>query len=348
MLRFGRVFRAVIILGQVIVLYLLAVALMPGLSAKPQPIQPKRDQSDGESEDENRETCSFAVDGLAVSAWLYQPAAGEGPHPCIVMAHGLGGTKDGGLAPYAERFQEAGFAVLVFDYRHFGTSSGMPRQLLSVSKQLEDWAAAVDYARTRPEIDPDRIALWGTSFSGGHVVVTAAQDGRIACLSAQCPSMDGRANVLKLMRSAGPIDGLKAIVHGQRDLVRSWLRMSPHKIPIAGQPGTMALLTTEDAFDGYSALASETFVNEICARIVIRADKYRPLTRARQVRCPGLFQICEEDTLLDNRSTEETARNLDGQATVRRYPIGHFAIYEGVHFEHAISEQIAFFQENLS
>ena len=120
--------------------------------------------------------------------------------------------------------------------------------------------------------------------------------------------MDGRANVLKLMRSAGPLDGLKAVVHGQRDLVRSWLRMSPHKIPIAGQPGTMALLTTEDAFDGYSALASETFVNEICARIAIRVDKYRPLTRARQVRCPGLFQICEEDTLLDNRSTEETAR----------------------------------------
>ena len=119
-------------------LYLLAVALMPGIAAKPQPIKPKRDQLDGESEDENRETCSFAVYGLAVSAWLYLPNRGEGPHPCIVMAHGLGGTKDAGLAQYAERFQEAGFAVLVFDYRHFGKSSGMPRQLLSVPKQLED------------------------------------------------------------------------------------------------------------------------------------------------------------------------------------------------------------------
>jgi dipeptidyl aminopeptidase/acylaminoacyl peptidase len=75
--------------------------------------------------------------GDSLEAWLYLPG-GEGPHPVIVMAHGIGAVKAGGLAPFAERFRHEGFASLVLDYRHFGGSEGQPRELLSVPRQRED------------------------------------------------------------------------------------------------------------------------------------------------------------------------------------------------------------------
>src|SRR6478736_7100503 len=97
-------------------------------------------------------------------------ADSQGRRPCVVLAHGFAGTVDSGLLPYTERFAAAGLDALAFDYRHFGESAGEPRQLLSIPRQLEDYAAAVAHARSLPGVDPERIVLWGTSFSGGHVV----------------------------------------------------------------------------------------------------------------------------------------------------------------------------------
>ena len=82
-------------------------------------------------------------------------------------------------------------------------------------------------------------------------------------------------------------------MHAQRDLVRSWLGLSPHKLPIVGQPGTVALMTTPDAYAAFAELAPAGFVNEACARIAVRGDKYRPITYASRVRCPVLLQICD-------------------------------------------------------
>jgi fermentation-respiration switch protein FrsA (DUF1100 family) len=112
-------------------------------------------------------------------------AGAEGTRPCVVLAHGFGGTVDSGLLPYAERFAAAGLDALAFDYRHFGTSEGEPRQLLSIPAQLQDYACAIAFARTLPEVDPERIVVWGTSFSGGHVVAAAVADGRVAAAIAQ-------------------------------------------------------------------------------------------------------------------------------------------------------------------
>lgn len=84
------------------------------------------------------------------AAWLYLPE-GPGPHPAVVLEHGLGAVKEMRLDAYAERFTAAGYACLVFDHRHFGASGGQPRQLLSVSRQLADWKAAIGYVRGRPD-----------------------------------------------------------------------------------------------------------------------------------------------------------------------------------------------------
>ena len=136
-----------------------------------------------------RRDVEFSSNGVRCAAWLY-----EGGPACVVMAHGFGGVRVARLDAYAERFAAAGYSVLVFDYRNFGDSGGEPRQLLSVAMQLDDWRAAVAYARSLDGVDPDRIALWGTSFSGGHVMVIAAEDARIAAAISQNPFVDGAAH----------------------------------------------------------------------------------------------------------------------------------------------------------
>src|SRR3954468_15586392 len=107
-----------------------------------------------------------------VAAWLYRPG---GASACVVMGHGLTAVRDQRLPAYAERFAAAGLGVLLFDYRHFGASGGEPRQLLDIGRQLADWRAAVAYARGQFE----RVALFGSSFSGGHVLAIGATDSAI-------------------------------------------------------------------------------------------------------------------------------------------------------------------------
>jgi pimeloyl-ACP methyl ester carboxylesterase len=134
------------------------------------------------------------------------------------MAHGFGATRDASLAPYAERFVAAGLHVLLFDYRHFGASDGEPRQLVSVRRQLQDYAAAFEFARALRGVDPARVAVWGTSFSGGHALVTAATVPGVAAAICQCPMMDGLAAVRRILEYAGPVQLLRLTGHGLLDL----------------------------------------------------------------------------------------------------------------------------------
>lgn len=328
---------------------LLLVALLPGFEVPPQPLEraPRAEREETLPISQVRKDVRFLVKETELSAWLYLPGDQQAPFPCIVMGHGLGGTKDAGLEPYAIHFQNAGFAVLAFDYRYFGQSGGEPRQLIWIPSQLEDWSAAIALARGLPEIDPARIALWGTSLSGGHVIVSAAHDPTIRCISAQCPGVDGQALALESFKRMGIATSLRMVMHGQRDLVRSWLGLSPHKVPIVGKPGTIALMNTPDAFNAFRWLIPDGYVNEACARIIIRGDKYRPMKYAHRVRCPVLLQICDHDTVISLKSLEETAKILGELAEVKHYPLGHFDIYTGSGFEQSVRDQVAFFQKHL-
>lgn len=327
--------------------YLLFVALTPSMSVPAQPLertsQPTPDK-DAQQAGLRRDV-SFQVNGTSLSAWLYLPDDVSVPVPCVIMGNGFGGTKDMIMESYALRYQEAGFAALTFDYRHFGESEGQPRQLVMIRYQLEDYRGAVKYARSLREIDPARIALWGTSASGGYGIVIAAQDERIACVVAQCPGLDHRASEETFLERFGIGHILRLIVHAQRDIMRSRLGLPAHKIPIVGKPGTMAVFPNLDAYEGYSWLLSENFVNEVCARFILRSHGYDPLEHIRKVRCPVLIQICDHDSLAPIRA--EVQEELRKYAEVINYPIGHFDIYVGSHFEKSVSDQLAFFKKHL-
>src|ERR671920_1828167 len=148
----------------------------------------------------NRTDVEFNADGTTLRGWLYRPD-GDGAAPGVVMAHGFSATKEMYLDSFAEVFAQAGLAALVFDHRNFGASDGEPRQEIDPWAQVRDYRHAITYARTREEVDGDRIGIWGSSYSGGHVLVVGAIDRRVKCVVAQVPLISGHENSRRLVRS---------------------------------------------------------------------------------------------------------------------------------------------------
>jgi pimeloyl-ACP methyl ester carboxylesterase len=288
----------------------------------------------------------FDSHGTRCRAWHYTPGDAGTTRPCVVMAHGFGATRDAALEPYALRFAAAGMHVLLFDYRHFGASDGEPRQLLSVKKQLQDYAAAVACARSLPGVDAARVAVWGTSFSGDHALVTAARVPGIAAAVCQCPMMDGLAAVLGIVRYAGPGQLLRLTAHGLWDAVRAPFG-GAHYIPIVGRPGSLAVMSSPDAETGYLALCPPGFRCEVAARVALTVGLYRPVRYASRAQCPVLVQICEQDSVAPPAAAEKVVAALGAHGEAQRYPIGHFEPYLGAPFERSVADQLAFLRRHL-
>lgn len=277
------------------------------------------------------------------AAWLYLPTGVTSP-PVVILGHGLGGTRKMRLGAFAERFAQAGIAALAFTYRYFGDSGGQPRQLLSIKRQLADWDAAIAWVKTRWDLDSTRIALWGSSFGGGHSITVASRHPELKAAVAQCPFTDGLASALAL----GPISSLKLLPAVTRDYVSILLRRPPVTIPIAAPPGQLALMNAPDALPGYEALmpAATTFVNEAAARVVPTITAYRPGRAAKKINFPILFCISNTDTVTPAAQTLAYARTAP-HGEIKRYDAGHFDFYTGEAFEALVGDQVEFFARQL-
>jgi fermentation-respiration switch protein FrsA (DUF1100 family) len=291
-----------------------------------------------------RSDVSFDSGGARCAAWLYRPQAEDGPAPCVVMAHGFSAVRDQRLDAYAERFAAAGLACLVFDYPHFVDSEGEPRQLLDIRRQLADWQAAIDFARTCDGVDADRIALWGSSFSGGHVVEAAARDGRVAAVSSQVPFTDG----LSATRAAGFRSAVRLTAAALGDQLAALLRRPPRYLPAVGAPGSVAAMTAPEAEPGFSAMTppGSTWVNRYTPRAALRWTGYRPYAKLGKLGCPVLVIVGERDETTPAPPAIKAAERAPNAELVR-YPIGHFEIYLGDWFERAVSEQTGFLTRHL-
>lgn len=293
-----------------------------------------------------RSDVEFSSHGTVCRAWLYTPAAPNGA--AIIMAHGLGGTRDAGLEPFALEFANNGFTVVLFDYRHFGASDGEPRQLLSISRQLQDWRAAVSYTRSLPGVDAARIGLWGTSFSGGHVLTTAANDSSIAAASAQGPMVDGLAASLEMVNYAGVGRLARLAAYGSVDQLRGLLGLQPITVPLVAAPGEFAAMSSHDALSGYGAITPSGWRNEMSARLALYLATYRPITKARKLRCPILIQACTKDSVAPAAAAVKLARKAGPNVELKEYDIGHFDIYVGKDRERAVADQLSFFKRALA
>lgn len=279
------------------------------------------------------------------AGWLYPAAAGGGEQatPCLVMAHGFATAKEARLDAFAERFAAAGLTALVFDYRHFGLSSGKPPRLVDIGRQHADWQAAIAHARTLDRVDGERIALWGTSFSGGHVVWAAARDPRIAAVVSQVPHASGPTT----LAATGPRRGIWMTLQGLRDQLGA-IAGRTHEVPIVGPPGAMAIMTGDDAGSAYPALHPEDFelANRTPARILLRVGFHSPGRDAGRVRCPLLVIIAERDTITPPGPARKTAARAP-RGELLSFDGAHFDIYRGERFEWAVEWELDFLRRSL-
>ena len=299
-----------------------------------------------------RRDVEFPSAGETCAAWHLvgegDELAGEGGRPCVVMAHGIGGTKDSGLLPFAEAFADAGLDVVLFDYRGFGESGGELRQLAWPPRHHQDYAAATHFARGLDGIDPLRIVLWGTSWSGGHVVHVAAHDHEIAAVISQTPDFDGLRTLLQMAKYAGPMYLLRTTAHGLRDALGTLRRQPPHLIPVVAEPGEIATMSSEEAKPGYEAIAGPTWRNQVAARSVLYEALDRSITKMDQLACPILIQIAERDSVAPPEAARAAAWRAKGRVEVREYPCAHFDVYLGQWRERAIADQLHFLQRHLA
>jgi pimeloyl-ACP methyl ester carboxylesterase len=265
---------------------------------------------------------------------------------CVVMAHGFAATRDAGLLPFAEKFAEAGAEVLLFDYRGFGDSEGAERQHVSHWNHRRDYHAAVARARYLPEVDPERIVLWGSSYSGGHVLAVAARDGRVAAVISQGAAVDGLAATTEILRYAGPGQLARLSAHALYDAAGQALGRGPHMIPAIGAPGTLAPISAPGALAGYDSIKGPNYRNEMQARGVPGIMANRPIVAAGKLSCPLLLVLAEQDNIAPPAAVRKVARRSG--AEVLALPCGHFDIYTGEMFERSAAAQVHFLRRALA
>lgn len=289
------------------------------------------------------EQLDFASGGDRCAAWLTLPSS-PGPHPAVVLVHGLGATRDMMLPQYEQHFAAAGIAVLSFDYRFTGASGGQPRQRISISEQCRDVGAAIDFLKRHPRVDAGRIGLWGTSLGGMNVVRVAGSRNDIAAAVVQCPITHGPASA----RSVGIWGALRLTPAIVDDAVRALLRRERRYVPIVGQPGTDALVTVAGAEDGWRSTvpAGAAFDNRITAVDAALLITRSALRHAATVQAPLLVCVCDDETLMEPRYAEAVADRAP-RGIARHYASDHFAIYHPPLVRQVLDDQVAFLAEHL-
>ncbi|WP_067899782.1 alpha/beta hydrolase [Nocardia vaccinii] len=294
---------------------------------------------------------SFDSDGIDCDGWFFDPSPGgaferAAGHPAVVMAHGFGGTKDSGLAPFARALRDAGLAVLAFDYRGFGASGGVRRQRVSMVEQAQDYRAAIAAAGRQPGVDAARVIVWGVSMSGGHALTVAADRTDVCAVIAMVPLVSGAAagRLAYQQLGAGAIAG--STVTAVRSALSSRVGREAVMMPLVGRPGERAALTAEGYYESYLALAGPTWRNEVDAAVGLELGGYRVGRCASRIGAPVLTQIADFDRVAPPHAAAKVA--FTARAEVRHYPCDHFDVFPGqAWFEAAVAHQIRFLSRHL-
>ncbi|WP_280250255.1 alpha/beta hydrolase [Nocardia abscessus] len=273
----------------------------------------------------------------------YEPP-GSGNRAAVVLCPGFSGTQDTpALIAAAEAFAAAGYLAMTFDYRNFGVSEGEPRQLVDISGQIADIRAAITCALAQPDVDPERLVLWGTSLGGGHVVTVAAEDSRVAAVVAQVP-FNGFPRKVE-GRSAK--DTLSVLLAMARDRLRGALGRRPYYIPAVGGAGELAVMASPQAQQTIAAMESDTWSNRVAPRALFDMMRYKPSDHAPELRVPLLISLAEHDAETAGPQTAELAASAP-HSEVLSYPCSHFEIYRPDVREKVIADQTAFLDRTLA
>jgi len=282
----------------------------------------------------NRTDVEFNAEGTTLRGWLYRPD-GDGVSPGVVMAHGYSAVKEMYLDAFAEVFSAAGLACLVFDNRNFGASDGEPRYEIDPWAQIRDYRHAITYMQTLPGIDRDRIGVWGSSYSGAHVIVLGAIDKRIKCVVSQVPLISGSENARRLVRSDF-FPGLRAALDADREA--RYAGKEPGMIPVVAEdPLGAAVLPTPDSWKWFTETGNTrapSWHNEVTLRSVEMFLEYEPGGYISRVSpTPLLMVVAAGDVLTVSDLAIGAYEEAREPKKLVILPGGHFGAYTGPDFD---------------
>jgi fermentation-respiration switch protein FrsA (DUF1100 family) len=282
----------------------------------------------------NRTDVEFNAEGTTLRGWLYRPD-GDGVAPGVVMAHGFSAVKEMYLDAFAEVFSDAGLACLVFDNRNFGASDGEPRYEIDPWAQVRDYRHAITYMQTLPGIDRDRIGVWGSSYSGAHVIVLGAIDKRIKAVAAQVPLISGSENGRRLIRSDF-FPGVRAAFDADREA--RYAGKEPGMIPVVDQdPLAPSALPTPDSWKWFTETGNTrapSWHNAVTLRSVEMFLEYEPGTYISRVSpTPLLMVVAAGDILTVSDLAIDAYEQAREPKKLVILPGGHFDAYTGPDFE---------------
>ena len=275
-----------------------------------------------------RQDVVFPSQGVDLAGWLFTPDNDRGENrPAIVMAHGLSCVKEQGLEPFARCFAAAGFVVLVFDHRCFGTSGGEPRGRLFPLDQVEDYAAALTWLATRPRVDPERLGVWGTSFSGGVVLRLAVTDRRVRAVVAQVPSVVNAEN--SIFMNPGENGILTRLIHRAKSAPDTF-GSGEGTIPVTAGEGEIGVLTGPEPLAMYHS--PEWSVPSWRNRITVNSlEKIRDFDATMGIEdstpTPILMIAADRDIFIPPDLVRRALDRAGEPKELQILPCGHFDIY---------------------
>jgi cephalosporin-C deacetylase-like acetyl esterase len=286
-----------------------------------------------------------AHDGTTLRGWLYVPRSGDTPRPGIVMTHGFSATKEMALGSYADLFCASGLAVLVYDHRCLGASDGEPRQLVDPWAQARDYVAALDWLQAHDGIDPARLGLWGSSFSGGHALVVGAIDERVGAVVANVPFVgrpdEARADDAAFDRLA---KGVREHTHRSDDV------MGP--LPVVTESGMDgAVLPQTEAAEWFLDEGRRTgsrWQNRVLLPGGSSMGDFDPAVAVARLHTPTLLVLASEDRVAPTSDGLAAFELLPGTKELLVIEGHHFTPYAGEALAQSATAALAFYQAWLT
>ena len=294
---------------------------------------------------------SFISEGLKCAGWLFVPndlAVGN-KRPAIVMAHGFSGTKEMYLQFFAEVFCNAGFVVMVFDYRFLGGSEGEPRQQIIPHQQLEDYRNAISWVQQQAEVDAGQIGIWGSSYSGAHVLHLGAYDKRVKAVVSQVPLVDGFTNGRRLMRSDHFEDFRDALIADRRARYAGGPVNYAAVVALQGEPSVLSTVDCYPWFMETHKKYAPAWENRVTLESLEYFLEYRPQDCIELISPTPLMIIASrDDRVVPTDLTIAAFSKAHEPKALEIVPGGHFDAYtEGPGFDQASSAAAGWFKKHL-
>ena len=295
-----------------------------------------------------RKEVRFQSNGLGCAGWLFIPdgLTEKQKAPAVVMGHGLSAVKEQGLEPFAQRFCEEGFATLVFDYRCLGESEGDPRCQHFPLDMAEDFKNAVTWLSTQPEVDAERIGLWGTSYGGGLAVHAGTFDPRVKAVVAQAPSVLSPSD----RRDMNPEKWEQVGRFLSQDRVVRYKTGKVNCLKVVAPNDETCVLPGRESYENYMKLKQNapTWRNQITLESLEKMREFDPVSSIHLMPPTALLMIpAEKDALLPFAVLKAAFDKAAEPKRLVSLPIGHFDIYEEPWRSQAIEHALAWYQEHL-